>query len=189
MKAFVAGEGPHEIGKWSEPHEYRSTSMRSDGVLAEVVRKRHDVTVVGGCLWKQVRKFKAGNHASAEERTLRGIMLHAEESDADVVFWVRDSDGDPDRVKDLRDSESRVRSDHPDLRLHGLCAEPCIEAWVVGMPGKHASPETMSAPALKKLAAKHSIGTEAEMLEVVRHHAIDPRRNPSLHQWFSALTL
>lgn len=185
---FVGGEGPHELGKWAEEAERRSTSARTDGVLAALFRRARpefEARVVDGRAWRKVPKFRAGEHAGAEERTLRGLALLAGEAGADALLWLRDTDGDASREEELLSAARRLKEaagdDEP--AIIGGVARPCLEAWGVALAGRHASPETLSTSAVQRIAREHSLDTEERLVELTSEADLEITNAASLRDW------
>ena len=116
LKVFVCGEGVVEIGKWAESIEYRATSKRSDGVLFALYGKA-DAMVVDGIAWKNIKKFRSGGHASADQRALRAALLSAIESGAEVFLWVRDSDGIDSKTKELNETNDQLKLENQNFKI------------------------------------------------------------------------
>jgi hypothetical protein len=188
MKLFVVGEGVAEIGKWAEHPSYRSGSLRSNGVLFELFKKKRSGEVVNGIAWKNIKKFTANGASSAEQRILKKATVLAMDSDADVLLWSRDSDGYDHRNSELTEELERLNaSDDVTVDVMGGVAEPCIEAWVVGLAKLNQSPESLSVPKLKALAQENELGTEQQMVDFVVGCSLDASLNPSLKDWLARL--
>jgi hypothetical protein len=188
-RLFVAGEGACELGRWGEAPEYRAESKRTDGVLAALYwRAGREGVVVEGKRWKDVRKYRAGGHATAEQRTLRALALEAREAGADVLLWVRDTDHDEDRGKQLRTAHEELRDQHADeLEIVGWPAVPAIEAWILAIAGDINAPEELSVPRLKQLAEERSLAGERQMVDLIAEREIRTSRSPSLMNWLAQL--
>ena len=182
---FVAGEGAGEIGRWVEPRERRETSQRTDGVLFEIYsRKRADGCVIDGVAWSKIPKYRAGGHATADQRTLRKLAVIAEEAGADTFLWARDSDHDASRVRALSKEHDDLRAKHaPALEIIGGVVEPCLEAWIVGLKGLHPNPEELSVPRLWQMAKDNGVEREEAMVAVVREAELSSGTVPSLKRW------
>lgn len=182
---FVAGEGAGEIGRWVEPKERRATSQRTNGVLFELYsRKRADGSVIDGKAWSKIPKYRAGGHATADQRTLRQLAVIAEEAGADTLLWARDSDHDSSRALELCATHDDLRAQHAStLEIIGGVVEPCLEAWIVGLKGIHQSPEALSVPRLEQLAKDNDVDREEAMVAVVREAELRTSNLPSLKRW------
>lgn len=95
IKVFLAGEGPNELGGWSNERIYRDERPLL-GVLESLARQVvptgwdvHDAMV-----WKDIPKLAIGTRGQGLERkTVLAARLHAKESGCDVVLFSRDRDG------------------------------------------------------------------------------------------------
>lgn len=186
---FVAGEGAGEIGRWVEMKERRSTSIRTDGVLFELyARKRSGGVVVDGIAWRLIPKYRAGGHLTEDQKSLKKLVVLAEEAGADVLLWARDSDRDPRRAKTLTATHHELRGeDGRSLEIVGGVAEPCLEAWIVGLKGLHRTPEKLSVPRLEEIAKENNLDGEGQMVELVRQCELDTKSVPSLERWLEQL--
>lgn len=187
---FVAGEGVCEIGRWAGEPQYRDASGRTDGVLAALFwRAGREGSVIDGKAWKNVRKYRAGGHATAEQRTLRALVNDAVESGADVLLWARDTDHDEERGEQLRTAHLQLTRDHADeLEIVGWPAVPAIEAWILAIAGVVPAPEGLSTRKLKELAEEHSLNSERQMVDLIADRPLDTSRASSLKQWVDQLT-
>lgn len=182
MRAFVSGEGRHELGKWDEEPSNRAESKRSDGVLVELARKKGaTIEVCGGMPWRKVPKYVARGRRSAEEGTLRKLVQLALDERAELLIWARDTDHDKDRQRQLEQTHDALKvEDTFGLSVRGGPAVPCIDAWVLAIAGDVSHPERLSPDRLKQLAEERSLSSEPEMVEHIRSKALDTTRSPSL---------
>lgn len=183
MKLFVAGEGEHELGKWVESAENRSSSRRTDGVLAELFRLSHpSAAVLGAIAWRRIVKYRAGKHASNEERNWLGALNQAEESGADVFIWARDTDGDSHRADQLR--RASTFAEPSTMQIAGGVADPCLESWMVAIARAHADPDSLTVSKLAKIASENEIDSEEQMVELVKARGQEGNfGSPSLRAW------
>ncbi|MBL8914100.1 MAG: hypothetical protein JNM17_25575 [Archangium sp.] len=188
MKLFVTGEGPAEIGKWSESPEYRNLSKRTDGVLAELFRTRREGTVIGGVVWKDVRKYRVGQ-AHGDTRTLQGAALLADEAGAEVLLWARDSDGSTERVNLLEAAHAQLKEERADLEIIGGLPEKAIEAWIIAIAQLLKNPESLSRDAAKTLVRENDLSNDTKMCELIKGapKPLDTSRSPSLAKWMAQL--
>ena len=124
-RAFLAGEGRNELGTAAQTVQ---PNVPVPGVLHALL---HHVTqdpweLASAVQWKNIRKFQAGNHRSAEERNVRGAALMATESGADLLAFVRDRDKDKQRQKDIELGISKVTS----VAVAGGVAIERLEDWI-----------------------------------------------------------
>lgn len=141
MKVVLGGEGSNELGGRANPHPYQTDDR---GVLEALLRRvRPDGwQVVDAIAWKRIRKFRAGDHADAEERNVRGLVLAAKERSADVVAFSRDADGDGPQHRQRCDAVSAgiawARENFPDgPAVIGGMAIRMLESWVLASLGEH----------------------------------------------------
>lgn len=187
MRAFVSGEGRHDLGKWDEAPERRAESKRTDGVFVELVRKKGTVIeVCGGMTWRSVPKYVARGHVSAEEKTLRKLVEFAHDAGADTLIWGRDIDDDKSRQRQLEGAQAALAGEDLDgLAVRGGPVVPCIEAWVLALSGAVRHPEEQSPAKLKALAEEHGLSREHEMVELIRSKQLDVTRSDSLRNWLA----
>lgn len=189
IRVFLAGEGRGELGRWSEPAEYRSTSNRSDGVLAELLRRvrKDGWEIVGSVVWTKVRKYKSGGHRGAEEKNILGAALTAVEHGADVLVFTRDTDDDEERRKQVFSAREALSSD-PSLgpeHVVGGVQHPCLEAWILVLHGKHRDAETLSKRKVLELAKTLLVDTEDAMVDVVRKCSIGELPSGNVADWIA----
>lgn len=191
MKIYVAGEGRHEVGKWEESPERWSTSERTDGVLYELfVKSGRTGEVIAGKNWRSIRKFKAGENATPEQKTLKGLALDAKEHGADLVLWARDSDHQANREQELMPTQDELRTTHAGtLTICGGVVSPAIEAWMIALAKHHPNPESLTTARCEQLAAQHNFAREDQMVDLVRERDLDASLSPSLQNWLKQLEL
>lgn len=191
MKIYVAGEGRHEVGKWEESPERWSTSERTNGVLYELfIKSGRRGEVIAGKNWRSIRKFKAGENATPEQRTLKGLALDAKEHGAELVLWARDSDGNTHRERELIPTQDELRITYSGtLRICGGIAAPAIESWILALAKQHSNPDSLTTSRCEQLAAQHDLAREEQMVELVRERDLDSSRSPSLQNWLNQLDL
>lgn len=191
MKIYVAGEGRHEVGKWEESEERWSISDRGNGVLYELFSKsgrRGDV--IAGTNWKNVRKYRAGDHATPEQRTLKGLAVDARRRGAELVLWARDSDHKPVREKELVAMQNELRATCAGtMTICGGVAEPAIEAWIITLAKKHANPDSLTTAKAETLANQHGFASGDKMIAVIEQNDLDASLSPSLQNWLKQLEL
>lgn len=135
MKVFLVGEGPNELGAWARAPSYRDTY--GPGVLEVLLRKvRADGWEIGGAtLWKDIRKFRSGGSAGAEQRNVLGAALKASESGCQLLALVRDRDGDGTREAQVLAGIEQARAQFPTLHLVAGLAIERLEAWMLALDG------------------------------------------------------
>ena len=134
---FLAGEGSNELGGWAKDPIYRD-DIPEVGIIEKLLWKikTDGWKVTGAKRWKDIKKFRAGEHRSAEERNVLGVCLDARENGQNVIAFSRDSDGDREREANVQkgiESAKTLWSDR--LGIIGGCAIPCIEGWVLAIAG------------------------------------------------------
>lgn len=183
MNVFLAGEGRTELGDWANELGHRSDPPER-GVLEALLRRvsPEGWTVGGARRWSRIVKYRAGDHASAEARTIRGLALHASEHGAGALVFVRDRDGDGRRAVDFADGIARATAEHPELTLVGELACEEVEAWILAIRGELRS-ETHRHP--KEVLAERGIRTTAEKVTCIEaaNLAAVPADATSLCSW------
>lgn len=142
-RMLVCGEGRNELGRFHHHAAYRGEEV---GVLEALLQRISsesgtEVQVIEGLRWRDIRKFQAGGHATAEERNVRGLVLQATERGIDCVAFVRDRDGDLERERRIERGLSTVGQDFPKTPVIGGVAVEKLEAWILGLLGQARSEE------------------------------------------------
>jgi len=185
-RVFFAGEGPDELGNWAGHEAYHPTSddSRTGGVLHAFVRRYLPFETVAAQSWKAIRKYKAGDHAKAEERTVMGLALRADELECDLLVFVRDRDGDRERERDVERGIERA-SKRFSVRIVGGTANEELEAWILAILGTPRSEALTDAKA--KLTEIHGVETREQMCEIVANAKLDglPDGCVSLERWLA----
>jgi hypothetical protein len=169
-KVFLAGEGSNELGGW-----YNEAKDRGDfpypGILETLLKLINaDGWVISDAKkWRKIRKFRAGEHRSAEERNVLGVCWEAIEKGCDTIAFTRDSDGHNERVVDVQkgiEFANALWSDR--LVIIGGCAVPCIEGWVLAILGNRHT-ESLSRTRIEALIIKAGIDPKktAPMVEKI----------------------
>ena len=182
--ALLAGEGKTELGEWAKEPPFRELPGEV-GVLAALLERAAGSAfkVVDGVAWKNIRKYRAGNHASAEARNVLGLALYARRVPCDAVVFSRDRDGSVERQRDLDEGIRRAREDFPDLVVIGGIAIENIEAWILVLLG--ADGESMSFRKTKaELETRLGIATLQGMVDAVRRASMDSLPSGSLCAWW-----
>lgn len=184
LRIFFAGEGSDELGTWANEVAYRPSTGQSEerGVLHALVSRFAVHDTVGVERWKSVRKFRAGDHAKPEERTVLALALQADEGECDALVFVRDRDRDGDRERDIERGIARA-SEMFGVKVVGGTANEELEAWILAMLGTPKS-ETF-ADAKATLREMHGVTTRERMCEVIEKADLDALRGDcvSLRRW------
>lgn len=183
-QVFLAGEGRCDIGNAAANPSYAQSS--EPGVVQALLDHalERNWQMVGAIAWKNIRKFRAGGHATAEERNVLGVAQMAREAKADLLVFVRDRDGDRQREKDI----ARAMAQIDGLQVVGGVAVESIEAWVIAICGDPKA-ETYSEP--KDQLPNHDIACAADMVDLIRSAGskIASAPAPSLRHWLGQLPL
>jgi hypothetical protein len=133
LKVFVCGEGTDDIGRWAIEVAYRDASPRGDGAIGELARRvvAEGWTIVDGRALKNVPVLRTGKGLKQEAVRFHGAMQLAREKGCDVVLFARDTDGDEERTRQLRD----LRATDAD-RVALAVVEPVIEGWALELSGE-----------------------------------------------------
>jgi hypothetical protein len=137
--------------------------------------------IVEGIVWKKIRKYRAGDHASAEERNVLGLALLARRARCDIVAFSRDRDGDVERQRDVDRGIQRMRELFADLVVIGGMAIEDVEAWILvllGVDGER-MPATRTASELEA----RGITMLQRKVDVVEAASMDNVRPGSLGAW------
>ena len=184
MRVFLAGEGRTELGEWAKEPPYRERPGEK-GVLVALIERvaSHAVTIVDGLAWSKIRKYKAGNHASPEERNVLGLALGALRARCDVVVFSRDRDGSPDRHGDVEAGVRRARELFAGLKMVAGVAIENIEGWVLVLLGFHTGERVSSKKTKSELETRFGITTVQQMVDAVARAALDKLPPGSLSAW------
>ena len=151
MKILIAGEGPTELGGWYAESMWREEPIARGVIEALLLRVCADGwRIVDGITWKRIRKYRAGQHRSAETRTILGLALDAKERGAAVVAFTRDRDGDLEREADIEAGIARAAELFSDMCIIGGAAREDTEAWILALLGVRL-PDSSAASAMKGL--------------------------------------
>jgi hypothetical protein len=196
IKIFLGGEGANELGSRARDPIYRPNSAEySEGVIEACLRKISDRgwDIVGAKCWKDlcrsksVPKLRVNRPIDAEEHNVRVLALAAQESGANLLTFVRDSDGDFERADAIQKGLAAARADFsPQLSIVGACAIACLESWLLALRGKY-NTETMSTS-----RAQSELGCEKNtecMVSIVESSDFTkiPTDAQSLRGWIGAL--
>jgi hypothetical protein len=181
-RVFLAGEGTNEIGSWGRHPSYRHTA--ETGALEALLKKSVETgwEICGGLFWKEIRKFRAGDHRSAETRNVLGAALRAREAGADALIFSRDRDRVPTRERDIEDGVGAA-SKEIGIGIAGGTAIEDLDAWVLACLGITNSEENRNA----KQTLERERGIATTSAKVVAIEQVDlsalPADAGSLRQW------
>ncbi|MBN1609799.1 MAG: hypothetical protein JW940_24415 [Polyangiaceae bacterium] len=151
VRVFLGGEGRNELGSRSGDPIYQSNEQ--PGVIQALLGRvqQQGWVPIGGCRWREIRKYQAKGPTPAEERNVLGLVEKAEREGAEVVAFVRDSDGDKDRPAIIRAAVEKASELFPQTDVIGAAAIPVLEGWILAMLGQHVTEKLGKAGAQSKL--------------------------------------
>jgi len=184
VKVFLGGEGRNELGSWCGHPSYQSGDVC--GVLEALLRKvkSDGWSIVGGIAWKDIRKLRANSPGEAERHNVRALVLKAREAGCDLVAFVRDRDGAPDRESAVMDGLREVQTGADDPIVIGGMAIEKIEGWMLALKGQHRS-ETHKHPEKQTKDLGIDDKDTAEMVQTIETADFDrlPSDATSLQGW------
>lgn len=133
LKILLVGEGKNELGSRTAgaqapaPPEYL-------GVLETLL---HRVAPSGWTVhwvhaWKSRANYrKPGHKHHGDYFTVSRLLLDLQETGADVLVFVRDHDGDPERPQAIANALAEAK----DAKVIGGCAVQTLESWVLALKG------------------------------------------------------
>jgi len=182
VKVHLGGEGKNELGSCALAEPYQSADI--PGVVETLLRRVEPAgwTVAGATPWKSIRKFSARGPMSAEERNVRGLVEKAAGLGIPVVAFVRDSDGEPDRIVEIDAAIAKAAVDFPAVQVIGGTANPVLEGWILALQGVHGTEKLGKARAQTQL--NFDKNTEA-MTQVASTADLErlPKDASSLNGW------
>jgi hypothetical protein len=172
-EVLLCGEGPNELGRGGpEPHA---------GVLEALLAALGlHVSVVERLPWKKVPHYRAGGHASREERLVRGAALRAKDRGAALVF-VRDRDGDEARESAIE--RALTQGDAP-VVVGGVAIEQ-LESWLLAIAGERSTEQHGRARTFELVRQHAQPKSTVAYVALVERHGLS-RVAPdaaSLHRW------
>lgn len=180
IRVFLAGEGKHELGGWANEAPYRDPTER--GVLAALCGRVAGSAweVAEARRWKDVHKFRAGDHRSPEERTVLGLGVLAVRAGCDVLVFSRDLD----RLVGRREEIERALQQLKDVQVVGGVAVRTLDGWCLALSGLSGSEDL---PRPKEILEGRECRTTEDRVALVdgadlARVAPDAR---SLHQWLA----
>lgn len=181
LRVFLSGEGKADIGNAAAPKPYDQPV--EPGVIQALLAAAlpEPWQAVGACCWKDVRKYRAGDHRRPEARTVLGLALAAREHGAQVLAFARDRDRDQRRQAEIDAAVAEVTGVH----VVGGVAVEAIEAWVLAALGdarseRHARPKV-------RLERQFGLTAREQLVAAVEGASLDalPPDATSLHAWLA----
>ena len=162
LGVYLGGEGANELGSYSGHPSYYDEAR--PGVIAALLRRVRPSgwRIVGATKWSTIRKLQAHGPSPNEVRNVRALILDAKEANADVLAFTRDSDGDPQRARELElaVSEHDAAGARPDLI--GGVAIPVLEAWLLALDGELGTEQLSKGGAQARFEQKHAFAKVTE---------------------------
>jgi hypothetical protein len=180
VRVLLGGEGNNELGVWN------GRAQQAPGVLEALLRRvRADGWSVGGARqWKDIRKYRAGSHRTADQRNVLGLALEATERGCNVLAFSRDADT-ATTDSDIADAVSFAATAFPTVAIIGRLAKPMVEGWILALSGD-ADTDKLSKPKanarIVELEIEHK-STAAYVAVVETADLAHGRRAPSLCAW------
>jgi hypothetical protein len=186
VRVFVAGEGPDDIGDWARDPAYHPAHF--GGVVESLLRNvRGDGwEIVGGCPWRRIRKFKVGRGLhDYEVRNVLRAAGEAAELGCDMIAFVRDRDGDPEREVAIEEGIHQATGRGVISTVVGGVAIEATDAWILALLGESNS-EHVRDPK-RQLEDKHGINRAAQKADVAASTHLDnvPDDATSLRRWIN----
>ncbi|MSP61902.1 MAG: hypothetical protein EXR72_16530 [Myxococcales bacterium] len=181
MNVLLAGEGQTELGGWANEPAYRTGEK---GVIPALLERVQPGWRIGDAIvWKQIVKYRAGDHREREARNVLGLVERARSCGFAAVVFTRDRDGYVAREEDVEKGIEKAAEMFPDVTIVGGVAVETIEAWILALLGESRS-EAQHNPRTV-LADTHSIRTVAEKVAAIAlaDLAAIPEDAGSLHRW------
>jgi hypothetical protein len=134
-RVFLVGEGSNDVGSYSGSAAYHDPNHA--GVVGALLRKLREAgwEIVGGCAWKNLRSLRAHGSSRGDEGNVAAAALRATDYAADVLLFVRDTDGDKQRLSALERGIESACSRFA-IEVVGGIADPMLEAWVLALRGE-----------------------------------------------------
>jgi hypothetical protein len=192
-RVMLAGEGPNELGGWATEVAYRDTSYPGILEVLLLATEPHGWRVAEAKRWKDIKKYRAGEHRSAEHRNVLAVCLDAKEKGCQVVAFSRDSDGDSERKVRIEQGIQAAKAlwgAH--IGIVGGCAVPCVEGWVLAIQGV---PHTEQSSRKKLRDRLSRLGTSpkstTEMVESIKRAGLANIANDarSLKSWLQSASV
>lgn len=162
----MAGEGPHDIGRWAQDPAWHGPGVSFvEALLATVVPTGW--VVEGGRPWRKIPKHRSGDRRSAEERNVLGALALARHAGCDVLVFLRDDDHEPGRAEALNRGVAGRREDDPQV-VPGIPVRT-VDSWCLAILGVARS-EDERRP--KDALAAHDVRTAAERVALVEERGL-----------------
>lgn len=182
IRVYLAGEGRHELGGWADERPYRRPEDR--GVLVALAQKvRPDGwAVVAARKWKDVPKYRAGDHRRPEARTVLGLAALAAHEGCSVLVFARDRDRMVGREDEIEQAMNQIQ----DLRVAGAVAVRTLDAWCLALTGQRDT-EHLRRP--KDACAERGVVTTEDRVAVADAADLNavPEDAESLRRWLQLL--
>lgn len=173
-RVFLAGEGRHELGGLANDPPYRSAEPV--GVLQTLLERCADtgttLEIAGARRWKDIRKYMAGGHASAEARAVMRLHVDAIEHGCAVLAFVRDTDGDTQRAADITLGLAMAQEKFPAVEAIGGVAVQSLDAWGLALAGQRRT-EVLKPAAAKAALDANGVGSTEARAQAVREANLD----------------
>jgi len=186
-RVFLAGEGKNELGSWAAEKEYQSDSQA--GVLKVLLHQKKPAgwKICGATQWKNIRKYKTGDHNEPEIRNIFGACQMARDAGCDCIAFSRDTDGSAVRQREIEQGildAPKAISNLPGLI--GACAIPVIEAWVLAIADLQGT-EKLSTVAAKEKCKKMGNQSTDELVAFIEKSGITkiPSDAYGLNSWLA----
>jgi hypothetical protein len=139
-RVFLAGEGTNDIGSFAMSPERHD--LKEAGVVGALLRKirQSGWEIVGGIPWKHLHKVRAKGASRGEESNVMAAALRATDPDvdADVLVFVRDTDGDSERQEAIEQGLARAEATFS-LKIVGGVVDFVLETWILALKGETAT--------------------------------------------------
>jgi hypothetical protein len=199
LRIFLAGEGTNDIGSYAGDQGYWDPQQA--GFVGAVIRKVAAILgttnweIVGGIPWKKLHRLR-GKASRSEASAVGAAAFRARDKqhDADLLVFVRDTDGDKNRAAEIREGIAVAVGLFGTARPHepvvaGI-VDPVIEAWALALCGERGC-ERASKGSVQTRALKAGVGDKSTLAleKVVESADLDaiPGDAADLQEWLAAL--
>jgi hypothetical protein len=183
VRVVLGGEGKTELGEWVKEPPFREQPGEK-GVLVALLERvaGGEWTTVDGVQRSKIRKYRAGKHASAEERNVLGLALNAQRARCDTLVFSRDRDGFDARERDIEDGIRRVRDIFPDLSVVGGMAIENVESWILVALGARGE-DLSSKDTKRELDGRFGVSSLQGKVDAIAGASLEHLPPGSLHTW------